>query len=198
MKQSISFIASLLMAITILIATPLSGFAANVPASPLNNNIINDVFAEGDSSDDEFNIAGETRSDGHYYWKITSKSIVSHPYGSWRNGPSGKGRSDLSLTNSQGYNYTVSNTISGSYTSIATISSSLGVTIGKSETHSVGYKVTVPKGKRYQIIFRPQFDRYKVVESEFYKIDGYSRKTGKTKTCYVKVFSNWDYDWKQL
>lgn len=140
----------------------------------------------------------QTRTDGYYYWKVTSKTVVGHPYGSWRNGPSGKGPATLSFTNSSSYSRSVTNTISGSYTSISDISSSLGVTIGKTKQYSASYSVTVPKGKKYKIIYRPQFKRYKVVQTQYYRIDGYSSKTKQTKTCYVNVFSNWDYSWKNI
>ena len=46
---------------------------------------------------------------------------------------------------------TVTNTISGSYTSTGDISASLGVTIGKSQSYSVRYSLPVPSGKTYQI-----------------------------------------------
>ncbi len=113
-------------------------------------------------------------------------------------GPSGKGPGTITLSNAKGYNFNVTNTISGSYTSVGAIASSLGVTIGKSKTYSTSYSVKVPNGKRYQIIYRPQFKVYKVIETEYYRIDGYDTKTGRTKTSYVSVFSNWDYSWKSI
>ena len=129
---------------------------------------------------------------------MTSKKVVGYPNGKWRKGPSCKGPGTLSLTNSKQYNYSVTNTISGTYTSTLAIAASLGVTIGKAKEYSVSYSVNVPKNKRWQIIYRPQFKKYKVVQTQFYRIDGYSTKTSKTKTCYVQVFSNWDYSWKRL
>ncbi|MDD4371966.1 MAG: hypothetical protein PHD56_12965 [Anaerostipes sp.] len=138
------------------------------------------------------------RSDGYYYWKVTSKSVVSHPYGSYRNGPSGKGKATLTLSNSSTFSRTVTNTISGSYTSTGTIASSLGVSIGIAKTHSTSYSVSVPARKKYQIIYRPRYKKYKVVQTQYHRMDGYSSKTGSTKTCYVKVFENWDYTWKRI
>lgn len=133
-------------------------------------------------------------SQGYYFWKVTSKSVVGYPYGAWRNGPTGRGPATLSFTNSSGYSRSVTNTISGSYTSISTISASLGVSIGVTRTYSVTYSVNVPKGSTYQIRYRPQFKRYKVVETQYYKIDGYTRKVGQ-KISYVDAFYNWNYSW---
>lgn len=139
----------------------------------------------------------ENRTDGFYYWRVTSKSVVGYPYGSWRNGPSGRGPATVSLTNSSTYSRSVTNTISGSYTNKAAIAASLGVTIDKSNTYSVSYSLNVPRGKKYQIRYRPQFKKYKVVQTQYYKIDGKAHKTG-TKISYVKVFSNWDYSWRAV
>ena len=137
-------------------------------------------------------------SDGYYYWKVTSKSVISKPYGGWRYGSSGRGPATLAFTNSSTYSRSVTNTISGSYTSVSTIASSLGVTIGKAKTYSALYSVDIPKGKKYQIKYRPQFKRYKVVQTQYYRIDGHDSKTGSSKTCYVNVFSNWDYSWRSI
>lgn len=138
------------------------------------------------------------RADGTYSWAVTSKTIDGSQYGPWRDGPSGRGPSTISLTNSSGYNTSVTNTISGSYNSIAAISASLNVTINKSTSYSANYSVQVPSGSIYQIIYRPKYNVYKVVESEYYNIDGYKTITGKTKISYVNVFSNFDYSWKRL
>lgn len=159
-----------------------------------------------DINEDEYDIEETTldsnaiqpMSDGYYIWKVTSKTVVSHPYGSWRNGPSGKGPAKLTLSNSSGVNLSVTNTISGSYTSKATIANALGVTIGVSKTYSASYSVTVPSGKKYQITYRPQFRKVKVVQTKYYRMDGYDTKTSDTKVSYVKIFENWDYNWKEL
>lgn len=133
-------------------------------------------------------------SQGYYFWRVTNKSVIGYPYGAWRNGPSGRGPATLSLTNSRGYNTSVTNTISGSYTSVSTISASLGITIGLTKTYGVTYSVSVPKGSTYQIKYRPQFKRYKVVETQYYRIDGYTRQVGQ-KISYVDVFYSWNYTW---
>ncbi|HHW95439.1 MAG TPA: hypothetical protein GX736_05900 [Mogibacterium sp.] len=198
MKKNTPAIISVLVAIMVLASIPFNVFAAEVPTPALDSDVINEDLTIGDLTEDELGNSEETRADGHYYWKVTSKKVASYPYGGWRKGPSGKGPAKISLTNSQGYNYSVTNTISGSYTSVATIESALNVTIGKAKTYSASYSVNVPKGNRYQIIYRPQFKRYKVVQTQYYRIDGYSTKTGKTKTCYVKIFSNWDYSWNKI
>lgn len=70
------------------------------------------------------------------------------------------------------------------------------VTIGVSKTYSASYSVTVPSGKKYQITYRPQFRKVKVVQTKYYRMDGYDTKTTDTKISYVKIFENWDYDWK--
>lgn len=174
---------------------PLTVSAAEIPEPASDSEVWHENPGEDNTEYiDESDI--QTRTDGCYYWKVTSKS--SYPYGNWRYGPSGKGPATLSFTNSSSYSRSVTNTISGSYTSKSAIASSLGVTIGTAKTYSASYSVSVPKGKKYQIKYRPQFKRYKVVQTQYYKIDGYSSKTKKTKTCYVNVFSNWDYSWRSI
>lgn len=141
---------------------------------------------------------GSQKTDGYYVWKVTSKKVDGYPFGSWRRGPSGKGPATLSFGQQGSYDRKVTITISGSYTSKWTIGNALGVTIGEKKAYSTNYKVYVPKKKRYQILYRPQYKEYKVVETKFYKIDGYESKTSDRKVSYVRVFSNWDYTWKKL
>ncbi len=131
------------------------------------------------------------QSDGYYYWRIDSKTNQGTVYGSWRLGPQGDGPSTLSVNKQD----TVTNTISGSYTSKGAIESSLGVSIGISQSYSVSYSVQVPSGRRYQIKYRPLYTRYKVVQNQYYKIDGDSAKTGQSKTCYVDVFYDWGFSY---
>ena len=92
----------------------------------------------------------------------------------------------------------MTNTISGSYTSIGDISASSGVTIGKSRSYSVQYSLAVPSGKTYQIKYRPLYTKYKVVQRQYYKIDGYSSATNNTKTCYVNVVYDWGFSYNVL
>ena len=44
------------------------------------------------------------------------------------------------------------------------------------------------------IIFRPRYDTYEVKQRYYAK----GTLTGKTVTCKVKVFSDWDYDFKNI
>lgn len=135
---------------------------------------------------------------GYYFWKVTSKKVTGYPYGNWRRGPSGRGPGTIAINNSKGYNRSVANTITGSYTNVKSIAVALGVTIGESEKRSISYSLKVPSGKRYQILYRPQFKKYKVVETRFLRVDGSTSKTSETKTSYVNVFSNWDFSWKEI
>ena len=138
--------------------------------------------------------------DGHYTWKVTDKQVISYPYGSWRNGPSGKGAATLTFKydKTSSYNIKVANTISGNYYSLAAIEKYLGVEIGQAESHSVSYSIKIPAGKTQQIIYRPQYRRYKVVETQFFVDHGISSSTGKTKISYVNVFNNWDFSKKDI
>lgn len=77
----------------------------------------------------------QPQTDGYYYWKVDSKTNQGTTYGSWRLGPQGAGPGTVSVNKTD----TVTNTISGSYTSVGDISASLGATIGKSQSYSVQY-----------------------------------------------------------
>lgn len=184
--------------LSFIMALPTTAMAADGTQELATDSEVWNVDLSEDTTEYKDTTEIQPRTDGYYYWSVTSKSVVSNPYGDWRTGPSGKGPATLSFTNSSTYSRSVTNTISGSYTSVSTIASSLGVTIGTAKTYSASYSVSVPSGKRYQIKYRPQFKRYKVVQTQYYKIDGYSSKTGSTKTCYVNVFSNWDYSWTNI
>lgn len=138
--------------------------------------------------------------DGHYTWKVTDKQVISYPYGSWRNGPSGTGPSTLSFTSSDSTKFSikVTNTITGSYNDLAGIEKSFGVEIGTAISHSVTYTITIPSGKRQQIIYRPRYKKYKVTQTQFFVDHGISSSTGKMQTSYVNVFDSWDYSVKNL
>lgn len=139
------------------------------------------------------------RTDGWYFWDVTSKKVIKQRlYGPWRNGPSGKGPGKLGFVQSTGESIKVINSISGSYSNVRNISTSLGVEIGVKVEHAASFSVNVPKGKRYQIIYRTCFKRYKIIQTKFYQIDGMSSKTKDTKTSYVNVFSHWDFTWKEV
>jgi hypothetical protein len=133
----------------------------------------------------------QPHTDGYYYWAVESKTNQGTVYGSWRLGPQGAGPGNVTVNKTD----TVTNTISGSYTSVGDISASLGVSIGKSQSYSVSYSLQVPTGKTYQIKYRPLYTKYKVVQRQYYKIDGYSSPTSNTKTCYVQAFYDWGFDY---
>jgi len=198
MIKKVKYLVSILIIISLAASTPYSAFASEekLPVHP--DSEVNHIDLGEDNNEYIDSADIQLRTDGYYYWKVESKKLISYNYGGWRNGPSGKGPGTVTLSNSSGVNRSVTNTISGSYTKVSDISASLGVTIGVSKTYTTSYSVTVPSGKRYQIIYRPRYKYYKIVQRKYYKIDGHSSKTSNTKTCYVKVFANWDYSWKKL
>lgn len=137
---------------------------------------------------------------GYQYTKGVLKS------GAWRNGTSGGSTTSsatltLNYTHNTAYNISFTASVSGSYTNGGTIGSNLGVTLGASKTYSLGssYSVTVPKGSRYLIKYRPQYYTYTVVETKYMERynpavpGGIERYVAGTKTCYVDVFSHWDF-----
>lgn len=131
-----------------------------------------------------------------HWWQIESKTKVpGYSYGSWRNGPSGKGKARLTASNSNTTNRAVTATISGDYPiGKGKIGSSVGVSIGESKQYGVSYSIDIPAGKRQQIIFRPVYKSVKVVQ-RLYSAGG---KSNTTKTATVKYFSHWDYSFKTL
>lgn len=150
----------------------------------------------------------QTRSDyvTVYGYDYTKGSMQ---YGSWRNGTSGGSNtsaSNLSLnyTHNESYNISFTASVSGSYTNGSTIGSALGVTLGAAKGYSLGsgYSVTVPKGSRYLIKYRPVYYKYKVVETKYWERYitgvGWDRIVVETKTCYVDVFSHWDFTHQAL
>lgn len=127
-------------------------------------------------------------------------------YGSWRNGVSGGSDiADITLTFDKGYdesyNISFTATVTGEYswTNKKTIGGELGVTLGSSKTYSLasGVSVTVPMGKNYLVKYRPVYYTYTVVETTYQEayITGYGwhRFVVDEKTCYVDVFSHWDF-----
>ena len=139
-----------------------------------------------------------TRADGYYTWRVYSTAWYNGSYGSWRNGPSGTGPATLTLTDSNASSISVTNTITGSYANLNNISAALGVTINQAQSHSVSYSISIPSGARRQIIYRPYYYVYKVVERQYYVDHGTESYTGSSKTSYVYVFNNWDYSWTTL
>lgn len=137
-----------------------------------------------------------------YGYDYTRGSLKS---GAWRNGTSGGSSvsaSDLTFNRSydESYNISFSASVSGSYTNGGTIGRELGVTLGASKGYSLGsgYSVTVPKGSHYLIKYRPKYYTYTVVETKYMErynpgLGGMERYKVESKTCYVDVFSHWDF-----
>lgn len=149
--------------------------------------------APGDSNvnDKEISLSGNPALG----WKVQSKTYVSTHYGSFRDGPSGRGPGTITLTSSSTVNRSFTNGITGSFPmGKANIGASIGVTIGEAKTYGTSYSITVPSGYRRQIIFRPKYKKYKVVQAYYAK----GSPTGKTATAYVTIFSNWDYSWRNI
>ena len=146
-----------------------------------------------------------------YGYQYTKGSLKS---GAWRNGTSGGSStssakedenklkdfiSNINLKDTS-YNISFKASVSGGYTNGGTIGSELGVTLGASKSYSLGsgYSVTVPKGSHYLIKYRPMYYTYKVVETKYKEkyneaLGGMERYVVETKTCYVDVFSHWDF-----
>lgn len=124
-------------------------------------------------------------------------------YGAWRNGASGgSNTSDMTITfdckSDKSYNISFTASVSGSYTpgNGATIGNALGVNLGFSKTYTLGAgsSVPVPKGEHYLIQYRPVYYTYTVVETTYkeWPLLNY-RYVECTRTCYVDVFSHWDF-----
>lgn len=198
MKKTTLLSLLVIMMSTMLALEPLKVFAVD-GTSLQKDQLIMQENVEGEKTElsnegDE----GVKSTNGYYFWKVTSKTVTGYPYGNWRRGPSGRGPGTIAINNSKGYDRRVTNTITGSYTNVNSIAVALGVTIGEAEKRSISYSLKVPSGKRYQILYRPQFKKYKVVETRFLRIDGSTSKTSETKTSYVNVFSNWDFSWREI
>ena len=165
-------------------------YAVETKASPHPDSEVRNINLDV-TDEKEIKDPSQTKTDGYTYWKVTSKTNQGTVHGSWRLGPQGRGPGTVAVSK----NDTVTNTISGSYTSVGAISSSLGVSINVAKSYSVSYSVNVPSGKTYQIKYRPLYTKYKVVQTQYYKIDGVSSPTGQTKTCYVNVFYDWGFSY---
>lgn len=129
----------------------------NVPEINLDNDTI--LYLE----DTQVN----TRIAQYRMQRIESKTSAGTSYGAWRKGPSGKGKATLSATNSNTSSRSVSSSISGNYPIGADkIGASLRITIEQSKTYGVSYSISIPAGKRQQIIFRPVYKSTQVVQRE--------------------------------
>lgn len=132
----------------------------------------------------------QPRSDGYTYWQVDSKEIdKAQVYGDWKYGPSGEGPGTIELDTQE----TVSNSISGTFTSTGDISASLGFSVTESRSVTVRYSLPVDYGHVWIIKYRPTYVRYKVVQNEYQRIDGITTKTGRTKISFVEQYQNWDF-----
>lgn len=131
-------------------------------------------------------------SDGYYYWQIDSKIPIGYTYGSWSYGDSAWGPS--TLTRSETVTYT--NTISGSFTSKSAIEASFGITIGVTYPDTTSFSLHIPAGEHWIMKYRASYTQYQVIENQYYRIDGYSTKTGAQKISYVNKYTgmDWGYD----
>lgn len=136
----------------------------------------------------------QPRTDGYYYWAVESKTNQGTAFGNWRLGPQGQGPGTLIINRQD----TVSNEISVSYTSAGDIAASLGIGINVAQSYGVQYSVYEPAGSRYQIKYRPLYTQYKVVQRQYYRMDGNSIKTNNTNTSTVKVFYDWGFSYNML
>ena len=136
MKKMISILTVLVLSIVTML--PVKVMAAEYPHK---NSEVKHVNLLSDKT--EYGI--QLQTDGYYYWKVDSKTNQGTTYGSWRLGPQGAGPGTVSVNKTD----TVTNTSSGSYTSVGDISASLGATIGKSQSYSAQYSLPVPSGKTY-------------------------------------------------
>lgn len=194
-------IIGLILTLTLVIGTSSNAFAAEVENR--NNNLPHNgaehFYVEVYEEEQDDRITDFVTVYGYDYTKGSLKN------GSWRNGTSGGSNvssSTLSLNynNDTTYNISFTASVSGSYTNGGTIGSQLGVSLGKSKTYSLGsgYSVTVPKGAHYLIKYRPKYYTYTVVETKYKErynpaLGGMERYVMGTKTCYVDVFSHWDF-----
>lgn len=154
----------------------------------------NVVFALNSNGDNSIGI--NAASDGTTVWKVESKNLTGVSYGSYKNGPVGKGPGRLRIA--QGKSDTYTHSISGNYSSKSNVGASFGVTFGRTYSKTVSYSVDVPRGKVYRIKYRPYYNTYKVVERAYTRIDGKNIRTNSTKTSYVKIFQNWYYSYDVL
>lgn len=128
----------------------------------------------------------------HLAYKITKTELYGRGWGSFRQGPTGKGPATLGINQSTTLNRQFTNTISGDYPiGKGKIGASLGVTIGEAKTYGTSYTITIEDGKKKTIQFRPEYEVYRVTQ-RLYK-NGIA--TDIYKHALVTVFVDWDYDW---
>ncbi|MDO4793344.1 MAG: hypothetical protein Q3993_04120, partial [Filifactor alocis] len=109
----------------------------------MTSSLSNVVFASSSNSDNSIGI--NAVSDGTTIWKVESKKFTGVSYGSYKNGPVGKGPGRLRTE--QGTSDTYTHSISGNYSSKSNVGALFGVTFGKTYSKTVSYSVDVPRGK---------------------------------------------------
>lgn len=148
------------------------------------------AFAKSPSEKNTSSEVARAPTDGTTLWIVTSKTNLGTSYGSWRSGPSAYGPGGT-LTISK--SVAASNAISGSYSTKADISLALGFSIGVSFGTTVSStSPTLPAG-HHEYRYRERYTQYKVVQTQYTRLDGKNYPTGKTQTCYVYKFQNWDF-----
>lgn len=183
----------------LLIFTMMIGSSINVLAAEPEKNLPSEGYFEVYEENENARLSDFVTVYGYDYTRGNLKS------GSWRNGTSGGSNTSsanlsLNYNNDTTYNISFTASVSGSYTNGSSIGSELGVNLGKSKSYSLGsgYSVNVPKGSHYLIKYRPMYYTYTVVETKY--LERYNEALGSmeryeagTKTCYVNVFSHWDF-----
>ena len=174
---------SLLLCFVLTLGCSFNCFAAEKAGEIKSNNLPHNgaehfvVEVRGDDDENKERLSEFVTVYGYDYTKGSLKS------GSWRNGTSGgSSTSSATLTfnhrQDTTYNTSFTASVSGSYTN--------GSTIGS------------PKGAHYLIKYRPQYYTYTVVETKYMErynpaLGGMERYVVGTNTCYVDVFSHWDF-----
>ncbi|KAF5077360.1 hypothetical protein DSECCO2_151390 [anaerobic digester metagenome] len=133
-----------------------------------------------------------------YAWRIKESKKYTRGYGSWREGPTGKGPGTLDINKGNSVNRSFTVSISGDYEiGKGTIGAALGVEIGETEEYGTSYSISLEKNERKTIIFRPKYQRYRVI-SEYIRMNNTtgSSQILKTQTAYVDEFIDWEYDWR--
>ncbi|MDU7578638.1 MAG: hypothetical protein E7K43_20820 [Bacillus subtilis] len=101
--------------------------------------------------------------------QVTNKGYQSKYYGKWKNGVTGAGKATLTLSKT----VTVSNSYTGTLTaSKGAVSSAVGFNITSSRSTTASYSVSVPKGKKYTIQYRPVYKKYKAVQKKYESAGG--------------------------
>jgi hypothetical protein len=164
------------------------------------------VNVEGDNSnspwyDENGNIVEETKDNEaseepgfsimRLWYMTSSYGYVGQSYGSWINGVSGSGPSNLTLSKGVSVSHTYSGTLTATKSAV---SAAVGFSISKTWSTNASYSVNVPKGQRYMIQYRKVYKKYKVGQKAYIN----STYTGQTKYVYPKKYSHLEYRWKRI